>query len=180
MAQAPTYTRTSSFAQDEANNVGGRATVRTDRVDAELDNVSASINALTANAALIQRDDGALRDLIVTPESLSAMTAAMFGGSDFEPRGTWVTGAFYAAKDLVEDSGVIYVCLVSHTAAALFATDRAAGKWQLFPGGQTASAIVFTPTATVAGPSVQDAIEQIDSSLRSLALADYAFNYGGF
>jgi hypothetical protein len=180
MAQAPTYTRTTSFAQDEANNAGGRATVRTDRVDAELDNVGASINALRSNAALIQRDDGALRDLVVTPESLSAKTAAMFGGSDFEPRGTWAAGAFYAAKDLIENAGVIYVCLVSHTAAALFATDRSAGKWQLVPGGQTADAIVFTPTATVAGPTVQDAVEQIDSSLRSLSLSDYAFNYGGF
>ena len=179
MAQAPEYTRTTSFAQDESNNTGGRSSVRTDRVDAELDDVSVSINALTANAELIQRDDGALRDRIVTPESLSTLTAAMFGGSDFEPRGVWVTGAFYAAKDLVENAGVIYVCLVSHTAAALFATDRAAGKWQLFPGGQTASAIVFTPTATVAGPDVQSAIEQVDSRVRSLALADYAFNFGG-
>lgn len=179
MSQAPEYTRTTSFAQDEANNAGGRATVKTDRVDAELDAIGVSINALTANAELIQRDDGALRDQIVTPESLSATTAAMFGGSDFEPRGQWVTGAFYAAKDLVENAGIIYVCLVSHTAAALFATDRAAGKWQLFPGGQTAAAIVFTPTSTVAGPNVQLAIEQVAASLASRALADYAFNYGG-
>ena len=69
--QAPPYTRSADFAQDERNNVGGRSTVRTDQVDAELDNVSASINALCTNLALIQRDDGKLRDAIVELYALS-------------------------------------------------------------------------------------------------------------
>ena len=179
MAQPTRYVHTNDFSQDEVNNAGGRATVRTDELDAELDGVQLTLDETLDNLALIQRDDGALRDGIVSPESLSATTAAMFGGSNFVPRGTWASGAFYAANDIVENAGVIYVCLVSHTAAALFATDRAAGRWQLFPGGQTADSLEFTPTSTIAGPTVHDAIVQVDAAARSLALADYAFNYGG-
>lgn len=179
MAQASTYTPSTLFADDETNNAGGRSTVRTDRIDAELANISTSVNELQANQELIQRDDGALRDGVVSPESLSATTAAMFGGSNFTARGTWASGAFYAANDLIEQAGVNYVCLVSHT-AGVFATDRAAGKWQLFPGSQTAASIAFTPTTTVPSSDVQSAIQSVDSSLRSMALAAYAFNYGGF
>jgi hypothetical protein len=38
-AQPTGYEKATSFANDEASNVGGRATVRTDRVDAELANI---------------------------------------------------------------------------------------------------------------------------------------------
>ena len=42
---------------------------------------------------------------------------------------TWGTGLAYAVSDYVRNSSIDYVCVTAHTAAALFATDLAAGKW---------------------------------------------------
>lgn len=42
----------------------------------------------------------------------------------------WATGTAYAVGDKVTDSSESYVCLVAHTAAALFATDLAAANWR--------------------------------------------------
>lgn len=41
----------------------------------------------------------------------------------------WVTGTVYAAKARVTSGAKYYRCITGHTAAALFATDLAAGKW---------------------------------------------------
>jgi len=41
----------------------------------------------------------------------------------------WATGAVYAATARVTTGGKYYRCATGHTAAALFATDLAAGKW---------------------------------------------------
>lgn len=180
MAQAPTYTRSTDFAADERENAGGRSTVRTDRVSAELDALGASVNALQANQERLQRDDGNLRDGLVTPESLSATTAAMFGGSDFVPRGAWVTTQTYAVKDMVEQENTVYVALVAHTSGTLFADDYAAGKWMLFPGAQAASVTIFEPTPTLSSTTAQAAIEEVDAKAMRLGLPDFAFNYGAF
>lgn len=179
MAQAPTYERSTGFAEDELANAGGRTTVRADRVDAELDDISASINALQANQELIQRDDGELRDAIVKPHTISTAVATMFGGSDFLPRGAWVTLIAYAVNDLVEESDVLYVCLTAHT-ASVFATDLAAGYWMVFPGRARADTTSFTPTADIVSTNVQDAIEEVAQSVGSLNAALLAFNYGAF
>jgi hypothetical protein len=175
--QAPPYTRSADFAQDERNNVGGRSTVRTDQVDAELDNVSASVNALCTNLALIQRDDGKLRDASVELYALStaARTALQ---SKFNPRGLWSTAQSYAVSDLVDVGGVAYICAIAHT-STVFATDYAAGRWQLFITAATAAGLPFNPTATIASNTAQAAIEEVDTNLRAAAMPTHAFNFGG-
>ena len=45
-------------------------------------------------------------------------------------RGPWVTGTAYAVNDAASQGGSSYICLTAHTAGT-FATDLAAGKWQL-------------------------------------------------
>jgi hypothetical protein len=179
MSQAPQYIRTTAFAEDERLNVGGRTAVRADRVDAELDAVGASINALQENLEAIQRDDQQLRDGIVTPQSIRADTAMMFGGRAFTPRGLWVTATAYAVNDFVEISNATYVCLVAHS-SGVFATDRAAGKWQIFPGQPNAADTIFTPTSEVVATDVQAAIELVMAASRRANLPDFAFNYGAF
>lgn len=49
------------------------------------------------------------------------------------PRGAWLTTTVYAVKDLVTQSGNVYICTLAHTAGT-FATDLAAVKWALFAG----------------------------------------------
>jgi hypothetical protein len=177
MAQAPTYNRTTGFADDERANSGGRTAVRADRLDAELDAAATSINALRTNQALLQRDDGQLKDRVVTPEALSAAAVMMLGGSKFTPRGAWASGMTVSALDLVERNGASFVALVAHIAGS-FDTDRAAGKWQLFPGQPTASDTSFSPTTNTPQTNVQTAIDQAAADLRARTAATLAYSYG--
>lgn len=158
--QAPQYIPSTSFAQDELANVGGRSTVRTDRLDAELANASTSINALQENLGLIQRDDGRLRDGVVEPSSLSGTTRALVQGSRFNPRGLWAPAMPYAVGDLVDYLGDAYVCAIAHTSAT-FAADYAAGRWQIFTAAPSASSVVFSPAGSVASTNAQAAIEEV-------------------
>lgn len=66
MPQAPAYTRTKNFTENNPD--------RTDHtsLNAELDKAALSINALRANAALLQADDGSLANAVVTLESLTS------------------------------------------------------------------------------------------------------------
>ena len=52
-------------------------------------------------------------------------------GDGFVWRGNWTTGLSYTINDLVYSGGSSYICLVSHTASALFGTDLGTGKWQV-------------------------------------------------
>jgi hypothetical protein len=47
--------------------------------------------------------------------------------------GPWVTATAYAVDTLAENSGSVYICVVTHTSGT-FDTDLAAVKWQLFSG----------------------------------------------
>lgn len=66
MAQPPRYDRNKDFAEDYADSTDHVA------LNAEFDGVSLSINKTRANLALLQRDDGALKNGIVTADSLNA------------------------------------------------------------------------------------------------------------
>lgn len=46
-------------------------------------------------------------------------------------RGLWATATSYAIKDIVEESGNWYVCLVAHTSGT-FSSDLTANKWALY------------------------------------------------
>src|SRR5688572_15348975 len=156
MAQPTPYERSTEFAQEEANNVGGRSTVRTARVDAELDAISLSVTEILRNIALIQRDDGLLRDSTVKLHTLSSDVLALLTQYGSVPRGDWLTATSYALKDLVSESGNTYICVVPHVSGT-FATDLSAGKWLLFSlnVAPSASQVPFTPTGTLAATNAQ-------------------------
>lgn len=48
-------------------------------------------------------------------------------------RGAWATANTYVLRDLALQGGVVYVCIVGHTAGT-FATDLAAGRWAVYQG----------------------------------------------
>jgi hypothetical protein len=98
--------------------------------------------------------------------------------SKLNPRGLWATAQVYAVMDFVDVGGVSYICAVAHT-SGVFATDYAAGRWQVFITAATASGLPFTPTATVTSITAQAAIEEIDTKLRAMVTPLLAFNYGG-
>jgi hypothetical protein len=174
--QPTPYVKTTNFAQDESANVGGRSTVRTDRVDAELENIELSLTETQENLELIQRDDGRLRDGLVELFNLSAACRAAFG-TDIEPRGLWLTATAYVVGDLVDEASVSYLCAVAHTSGT-FATDYAAGKWQVFGTNPTAAAITFTPPATMAATDVQAALVEVNAAARAASLPALSALYG--
>lgn len=177
MSQPTAYTPATNFAQDEAANVGGRSSVRTDRVDAELAAIALTLRGVLANLLLIQRDDGDLKDGLIEAYNLSASCLATLA-TTWNPRGLWVTARSYAVSDIVDVSGASYICATAHT-SGVFATDYVAGKWQVFVTAASAGSVSFTPTTTVTSATVQTAVEEVDTKLRAASLPVLSAMYGG-
>jgi hypothetical protein len=117
------------------------------------------------NLALIQRDDGHLLDQVVEISLLSDAVLALLSSTAWTVRGAWVGGTAYVVGDLVLQGGIVYVCMVAHT-AGVFATDLAAGKWGQVTANATAATTSFAPTATIAAITVQAAIAELDNEVR--------------
>jgi hypothetical protein len=179
MAQPPAYSPATDFSNDESVNIGGRSTVRTDRLDAELDALELTIAAIRTNLSLLQRDDGKLRDALVQYYNLSASCKAAVLATKWNAMGLWETATVYAVSDMVDKDGAAYICAEAHTAGT-FATDYAAGKWQIFTAASTAGGTSFTPTSTIPDANVQDAIETVDANARAASLPVLAALYGAF
>lgn len=175
MSQAPIYVRTTDFSDDELLNVGGRSTVRTAQLDAELDALGLTANALRTNQSLNQRDDGEIRDGRVKVFTLASDVLALLTSYGAVPRGPWVTATLYTLKDLVSQSGNTYIAVTTHT-SGVFATDLAAGKWLLFSlsAAPSATQVTFTPGATISATNVQTAIDETDTENRALSAAALA------
>jgi len=165
MSQPIAFTITVSFANDEANGVSGRSTVRTASLDGLMAGIQTTTNQILSNLALIQRDDGQILDQTVTIASLSTQVLALLSSTSWTVRGGWVGGTVYAIGDLVLQGGIVYVCFVAHT-AGVFATDLAAGKWGQVTANATAATTSFSPTATVSAITVQAAIAELDNEVR--------------
>jgi len=170
MPQPPAYTRTADFSADEAANVGGRSTVRTAALDAELDAAAATLAQVLANLALNQRDDGEIRDRRVKLHTLAPEVLALMAARG-TPRGAWTTGTAYALFDLVNQDQSTYAAVTAHTAGT-FSTDLAAGRWLMLANGtpQIASGVPFTPAGAIAATNVQAAIEETNTEIRALVL----------
>jgi hypothetical protein len=149
MAQPTAYSKTTNFAQDEANNVGGRASVRTSNLDAEFRNIETTLDETLRNLALIQRDDGKLIDGLVELYNLSSACRAALQAR-IVVRGLWATSVSYAAYDMVDVGGLAYICAVAHTSGN-FVTDYAAGRWQAFNSNEL-DGVLFTQSGTGAVP----------------------------
>lgn len=176
--QPTPYTPANNFADDERNNAGGRSTVRTDRLDDELGAIETTTDGLCTNLALIQRDDGKLLDGLVEPYNLSASTKAYVLATKWTARGLWSTATSYVVNDMVDVAGASYICASDHT-SGVFATDYAAGLWQIFVTANNASAQAFTPTSTISASNTQAAVEEVDSKMRAASMPPLSAFYGG-
>jgi hypothetical protein len=156
MTQPTAYTPTTDFSQEEVDNVGGRSTVRTAMVDAELAAISTTLTQVLTNLSILQRDDTKLRDGFVELYNLSATCLSAL--TSIVPRGAWVTATEYAVGDLVESGARAYVCPVAHTSGT-FATDYAAGKWQVLGATNVGS-----PTS-IASASTQNIPDGVSTAL---------------
>lgn len=174
MAQPPPYTPATDFSDDELDNVSGRSTVRTSELDGEFSALATTIAAIRANLSLNQRDDGEIRDARVKLHTLGADVRALLAVGNVTAsnlKGDWLTATAYIKLDVVTQSSNTYICAIAHTSGT-FATDLTADRWLLLAQGATAaSAIAFTPTATIAATNAQAAIEEADTENRTLSAA---------
>jgi hypothetical protein len=63
------------------------------------------------------------------------MAQFKLGRIKFVYQGTWTTGSSYVVDDVVTVGGKTYICTVSNTASAYFATDLASSYWSLVADG---------------------------------------------
>lgn len=161
MAQPPKYQRQNDF-QDDLGTAHGTA------LDDDFDTARVSINAIIDNLAVIQRDDGALKNQSVHPDALNSATLALIA-SDWTPRGAWVTATVYSVGDVVEEDGTSYVCAVQHVAGT-FSVDKAAGKWIILTGA-TLGQLALSSGSSLVG-FIQDSIDAeartVQSKLREI------------
>ena len=118
MSQPTPYTPTTDFSQQEANNASGRSTVNTASLDAEFANIETTVDDICENLALIQRDDGKLKDLTVMLHTLSPEILNLMGG--FNLRGLWTADTAYAVNDIASSGEYTYCCVTAHTSGVSF------------------------------------------------------------
>lgn len=177
MAQPDPYTPVTNFAEDELANAGGRSSIRTDRLDAELAAINDTTDGILACLAAIQRDDTKLLDGLIEYYNLSTACKAALLATKWNARGLWATPVAYAVSDMVDVSGYAYVCAIAHT-SGVFATDYAAGKWQIFVQVANAGSSAFTPTTNILSTNIQSAAQEIDTNARNRSLSLLAAFYG--
>ncbi len=83
------------------------------QIDISLDQIAQSSDTIVEAIKDVRRSDGALKNGIVTPDSLAASMSM-----GFTLQGAWTDGVTYSAGDGVPYGTAIYKCLVSHTASA--------------------------------------------------------------
>lgn len=129
-------------------------------MDAEFNALVVTIAGVLTNLALIQRDDGALKNASVGIETMSAGVLALINAATGITAGAWVTThAYVAGTNWVSHSTGTYICATSHTSGT-FATDLAAGKWVLIydSGGTTPADGSVTSAKMAAGAILAAAI----------------------
>ena len=155
------------------------------RLDAEYDAIALTLEEVLANLALIQRDDGQLRNASVRLATLhSEVIAALnVAGSNVV---TWATGTAYSQGQIVIDGDDVYLVAIAHTSGVL-ATDVAAGRLiRVFD-----SRFIAAGTGAVSRP-VQDKLREavvsitdyggaagLNDNTSALALAVAALGVGG-
>ena len=121
MAQPNRYEPQAGFAEQTRNNVPGRSPINARALDDELSGISQSINGIVGNLELIQRDDGSLKDATVHLHALGESVLNLMGG--FNLRGEWQANTSYAAKDIVDYQGHLFVCMTANQDAAFTAAN---------------------------------------------------------
>lgn len=176
MAQPPKYDRQHDFAEELETTHGAH-------LDDEFDTVKVTADALRENLGKIQRDDGALRNGIVTPDTLSRATLALV--SKFNPTGVWKPATKYKRSDVVEHLGTSFVALENHVSED-FSADREAGHWLFLSADPVPviMAVTYEATAgqdTFALPAKAISKDLIFATVDASALpgADYALAESG-
>lgn len=142
MSQPSVYDPVHEFLTDEGANPAFPGS----ELDIEFNALAAILAQYRTNLALIQRDDGALKNGVVTYDSL----AVSLQSAGLAPLSAWATATDYTVSVIVVENYNIYRCEVSHTAGT-FADDLAAGYWSLITALPVGSSGLTIGSSLVAG-----------------------------
>ena len=145
MAQPTPYNRQFNFADQQAQTPS--APLPATQVDTEFNSVKLTLDQTLTNLAKIQRDDGALKNGIVTQDSLSSSLSI-----GFTMRGEWAAPVNYVVGDGVTfDDDKFYKALVSHLSVAGQTPDIRADLWELVADFTAATSEAAGYAAAAAG-----------------------------
>lgn len=134
-------------------------------LDVEFAAVEETTDQIRTNLALIQRDDGALKNGVVTFDSLSSTLQT----AGLAPLTQWATSTRYDVPQAVLFGSKLYQVAAGHT-SGVFATDLAAGDWTFLTDLSLLSGVVTVAANLVAaGPTSGSAAVP---TFRALVLAD--------
>jgi hypothetical protein len=162
------YVRLYSFADWEANYP--RDPVPGTQMDAELNAVQLSLTDTQNRLAQIQNDDGSLANGSVGNDQLDPDVLAIVSGG-WNPRGVWVAGTAYAARDAVNAQGILWVAVKNHTASSNFTLDQQNGDWMFVMQPVAAPSIPVNPIPGVAAANVQDVLANLAARVTALEAA---------
>lgn len=171
MAQPIPYERGFDF---EAFQSGHPSTpLPADKMNAELDSVSAQMAEIVDRIAILQRDDLALANQIVGYDQLSAEVVI-----GFRPPTAWAPGVSYVDRSTVFQGNIFYVATRAHQ-SGVFADDLEAGFWEeladftIVSADAAASAAAALASEIAAGASAASAFasEGITTSAAATAVS---------
>lgn len=123
MSQPQPYNRQYSFANYQTQSPS--SPLPGQKVDLELNSVKLTLDQTLTNLAKLQRDDGALRNGIVTQDSLSPSLSI-----GFTYRGVWAAGVNYLQSDGVSINSIFYRAKVSHLSTPETSPELDTEKWE--------------------------------------------------
>ena len=143
MAQPRAYTQTTNFNDFSTTNPADPHSGA--NLDTEFTELRQNTDDLNTNIALIQRDDGKLKNEAVHKDAFDQDALVLIGLSGYTLKGAWATATAYVVGDLVTNNDATYVATEDHTSAT-FSTDIA--NWILIANSaiETTGASVNTYT----------------------------------
>ncbi|SVB36176.1 uncharacterized protein METZ01_LOCUS189030, partial [marine metagenome] len=118
MAQPRAYVKTTTFNDFSTTNPSDPHSGSD--LDTEFVEIKQNTDDLNANIALLQRDDGKLKNEAVHKDAFDQDSLALIGLSGYTIKGSWAAATAYEVGDLVTNNDATYVATEDHTSASTF------------------------------------------------------------
>ena len=126
MAQPRSYSITTNFNDYTTTNPSDPHPGS--KFDTEFTEIKQNLDDLNTNIALLQRDDGKLKNEAVHKDGFDQDSLALIGLSGYTVRGAWAAATAYAVGDIITNNDATYLNSTAHTSTT-FANDTA--NWTL-------------------------------------------------
>ncbi|MBT8448490.1 MAG: hypothetical protein KJO69_02315 [Gammaproteobacteria bacterium] len=172
------FTRNKDYSDESNNNAGGRDTVDCAGLDGEMDEILTVTDDHADLLDVLLRDDELMQDNILQGHEFSTLAVQTLNAlinsvTALAWASSWTTATDYAVGTLVYETNSTWICKVEHT-SGVFATDLAAGKWEIFalgatglPGGAASDDILYWNGATAAWAKITAAMAPLHALIAS-------------